>query len=45
VFIDVVVSNAPSAFGFIENPDIAHRVDLDNPAVQRLIVCGTDGCP
>ena len=38
--IDVIVSNAPGYFGWLERPDQAH-LDYDvNPAVNRLIGCG-----
>jgi hypothetical protein len=45
VLVDVVVSNAPTVLGLAACPDTAHTGYLGNPAVQRLIVCGTDGCP
>lgn len=38
--VDVIVSNAPTLFGFIERPDTAHQGYLANPAVQTLIACG-----
>ncbi|HEY8097116.1 MAG TPA: hypothetical protein VIE65_13615, partial [Methylobacter sp.] len=37
---DVVVSNASTWFGFLENPLKAHTDYLNNPAVQRLVACG-----
>ena len=38
--INVRVSNANSYFGWIANPNPAHRGYLSNPRVWRLVVCG-----
>jgi hypothetical protein len=44
--IDVVVSNDKTYFGAFERPDTAHLGYRENPAVTRLIACGTSsrGC-
>lgn len=41
---DVIVSNEPTLFGYVERPDTAHTGYRDNRAVMRLIACGTAGC-
>lgn len=38
---NVLVSNAPTWFGLLEHPGKAHRDYLLNPAVARLVACGT----
>jgi hypothetical protein len=38
---DVLVSNASSWFGLIEDPFAAHNAYLDNPDVARIIACGS----
>lgn len=38
--IDVIVSNAPTYFGLLENPMTAHLSYRNNPEVHKIIVCG-----
>jgi hypothetical protein len=38
---DVLVSNATTWFGLLENPVTAHLDYLSNPAVRELIACGS----
>ena len=38
--VDVIVSNARTWFGLVENPLAAHLLYLDNPNVQNAIACG-----
>ncbi|HJV00053.1 MAG TPA: hypothetical protein VJ752_05845 [Burkholderiaceae bacterium] len=40
VVFNILVSNAPTWLGVLERPDQAHLGYLDNPDVDRLIVCG-----
>ena len=42
---DVLVSNAGSWLGMIENPVAAHLDYLDNPDVATLIACGQPRLP
>jgi hypothetical protein len=42
--VDVAVSNDDTYFGFLERPDSAHLGYRSNPAVVKLIACGSAGC-
>ena len=41
--VDVVVSNADTVFGYIENPGEAHGGYRDSDVVHKIIVCGIPG--
>jgi hypothetical protein len=43
--VNVYVSNQPTWFGFVERPDTGHTTYASNPAVRRLMSCGTDAEP
>jgi hypothetical protein len=38
--VNVLVSNAPTWFGLLERPDLAHANYLLNPDVARMVACG-----
>ena len=38
--VDVIVSNKPTYFGFLENPSTAHTSYPENRTIQKIIVCG-----